>query len=265
MSRPINDLISLRGRRALITGAASGIGRAMALRFAEAGASLYLVDVNEAGLNEVANEVRGRFGVDVSTYRVDLSRKREIDDLWSAIRGREPDILVNNAGIYEFMDFLEVDEEALERTLAVNLKSVFHMCQGMIRGRGDRGGVIINVGSIESILPFARNLVHYDMSKMGVIALTRALAKEYGPKGFRINVIIAGGINTPGVQRLRQEAILKLRIDVIRTGVEYFMRMPLRRLGDPDEVARVALFLASDMASYVHGAAIPVDGGFLSA
>ncbi len=115
----------------------------MALRFAEAGASLYLVDVNEAGLNEVANEVRGgRFGVDVSTYRVDLSRKREIDDLWSAIRGgREPDILVNNAGIYEFMDFLEVDEEALERTLAVNLKSVFHMCQGMIRGGrgGDRG------------------------------------------------------------------------------------------------------------------------------
>ncbi len=137
MSKPINELISLRGgRRALITGAASGMGRAMALRFAEAGASLYLVDVNEAGLNDVANEIRSRFGVDVSTYRVDLSRKKEIDALWDSIKGREPDILVNNAGIYEFVDFLEVDEEALERTLAVNLKSVFYMCQGMIRGQG---------------------------------------------------------------------------------------------------------------------------------
>ncbi|GAB6944382.1 SDR family NAD(P)-dependent oxidoreductase [Vulcanisaeta sp. JCM 14467] len=265
MSRPISELISLRGRRALITGAASGMGRAMALRFAEAGASLYLVDINEAGLSEVASEVRSRFGVDVNTFRVDLSKKKEIDDLWNSIKGREPDILVNNAGVYEFVDFLEVDEEVLERSLSVNLKSVFYMCQSMIRSRGDKGGVIINIGSIESILPFARNLVHYDISKMGIIALTRALAKEYGPRGFRINVIIAGGINTPGVQRLKQEAILKLKIDIIRTGVEYFMRVPLKRLGDPDEVARVALFLASDMASYVHGAAIPVDGGFLSA
>ena len=207
----------------------------------------------------MANEARSKFSVDVSIFRVDLSRKKEIDNLWGSIKGKEPNILVNNAGVYEFVDLLEVDEEVLERSLSVNLKSVFYMCQSMIRSRGSKGGVIINIGSIESILPFARNLVHYDISKMGIIALTRALAKEYGLRGFRINVIIAGGINTPSVQRLKQEAVLKLKINVIRTGAEYFMRVPLKRLGDPDEVARVALFLASDMASYVYGAAIPVD------
>lgn len=260
----ILELVSLRGRRALITGAASGIGEAIALRFAEAGANLVLVDIDLEGLERVLGEVRG-FGVDAEIYRVDLSVKKEIDGLWDRLRGREPDILVNNAGIYVFRDFLELDENLLEKTLAVNLKAVLWMCQNMVRLRGNRGGVIINIGSIEAILPFAKSLVHYDISKMGVIALTRALAKEYGRKGYRINAIIPGGIKTPGVEKLKKEAILKLKIDIMKTGIEYMNRVPLGRMGEPDEVARVALFLASDLASYVHGAAIPVDGGFLSA
>ncbi|MEL9941097.1 MAG: SDR family oxidoreductase [Ignisphaera sp.] len=180
----ILELVSLRGRRALITGAASGIGEAIALRFAEAGANLVLVDIDLEGLERVLGEVRG-FGVDAEIYRVDLSVKKEIDGLWDRLRDREPDILVNNAGIYVFRDFLELDENLLEKTLAVNLKAVLWMCQNMVRLRGDRGGVIINIGSIEAILPFAKGLVHYDISKMGVIALTRTLAKEYGRKGFR--------------------------------------------------------------------------------
>jgi len=263
--RPISELISLRGRRALVTGAASGIGEAIALRFAEAGADLVLVDIDADGLSRVKERIRGLYGVDVEVFRVDLSRKEEIDGLWESLRGKEPDTLVNNAGIYVFRDFLEVDEALLERTLGVNLKAVFWMCQHMIRARGDRGGVIINVGSIEAILPFARGLVHYDVSKMSVIALTRALAREYGRKGYRINVVVPGGIRTPGVERLRREALLKLRIDVVKTGMEFMSRLPLGRLGEPDEVARVVLFLASDLASYVHGAVVVVDGGFLSA
>ena len=262
--KPICDLISLRGKRALITGAASGIGEAIAYRFAEAGADLVLVDIDEEGLRRVGERARG-YGVDVELYRVDLSSKSEIDRLWERIRGREPDILVNNAGIYVFRDFLEVDEELLEKTLAVNTKAVFWMCQHMVRARQGRGGVIINIGSIESVLPFARGLVHYDVSKMGVIALTRALAKEYGRKGFRVNVIVAGGIETPGVERLKREALLRLRIDIVKAGLEFMSRVPMGRMGDPDEVARVALFLASDLASYVHGAVVAVDGGFLSA
>jgi len=123
---------------------------------------------------------------------------------------------VNNAGIYVFRDFLEVDEDLLERTLSVNLKAVFWMCQHMIKQRQGRGGVIINVGSIEAILPFARGLVHYDVSKIGVIGLTRALAREYGRHNFRINVVVPGGIRTPGVEKLKREAILRFDIDVIK-------------------------------------------------
>ncbi len=263
--RSIRELISLRGRQALVTGAASGIGEAIAYRFAEAGADLVLVDINAEGLSRVKDSIRKSYGVNIEVFQVDLSKKKEIDRLWESLKDREPDTLVNNAGIYVFRNFLEVDEKLLEKTLAINLKAVFWMCHHMIRARGDKGGVIVNIGSVEAVLPFARGLVHYDVSKMGVIALTRALAREYGRKGYRVNAVIPGGIKSPGVERLKREAILGLKIDVIKTGMEFMSRLPLRRLGEPDEVARVVLFLASDLASYVHGAVIPVDGGFLSA
>ena len=128
-----------------------------------------------------------------------------------------------------------------------------------------QGRVIINLGSIEAILPFAKGLVHYDISKMGILALTRALAREYGKDGFRINAIVPGGIKMPGTERLRREAILKLKLDVIKTGMNFLSRLPLGRMGDPDEVARMMLVLATDLSTYVHGALIPVDGEFLSA
>jgi 3-oxoacyl-[acyl-carrier protein] reductase len=263
--KPLFELISLRGKSSLITGAASGIGRATAIRFAEAGSHLFLVDINLDGLNSVKSEVKELFGADTEVFRADLSRKEEIDKLWSQIRGREPDVLVNNAGIYEFRDFLELDEAFLERTLSINLKSVFWMSQHMIRSRINKGGVIINVSSVEAFLPLAKRLSHYDVSKIGVIGLTRALAKEYGPRGFRINAVAPGGIKTPSVEKLTREALMKMDIETIKTGVIYRARLPLRRMGEPDEVARVILFLASDLSSYIQGAVIPVDGGFLSA
>ncbi len=263
--KPIYDLISLKGRSSLITGAASGIGRATTLRFGEAGSSLILVDIDNEGLRKVAEEVRDRYRVEVEAYKVDLSRKNEVDKLWRNLEGREPDILVNIAGIYIFRDFLEIDQGFLEKVMNVNLYSVLWMCQHMVKRRLSKGGVIINVGSIESILPFAKNLVHYDVSKIGVLGLTRALAREYGRRGFRVNIVIPGGIETESVKKLKKEALLKLKTDIIKTGIEFSRRLPMGRMGDPDEVARVILFLASDLASYVNGAAIPVDGGFLSA
>jgi len=262
--KKLHELLSLRDRVSLITGAASGIGEALALRFAEAGSNLYLVDVDSRGLKRVEERVSESYDVAISSFQADLRMKHEIDKLWESIRGKEPDILVNNAGVYLFKDFLEVDEDFLEHTLSVNLKSVFWMCQHMIKARGNKGGVIINVGSIEAILPFAKGLVHYDISKIGVIGLSRALAREYGKNGFRVIALIPGGINTPGVQKLRREAVLKLKIDIIKTGVNFMNRLPLGRMGTPDEVARIAVVLASDIASYITGALIPVDGGFLS-
>jgi NAD(P)-dependent dehydrogenase (short-subunit alcohol dehydrogenase family) len=252
----------LQGKRALITGSAVGIGRAMAYRFAEAGADLELVDMNKRGLGLVRNEL-SRLGSEIDIYKVDLSKEEEIGALWEELSGKEPDILVNNAGIYPFKNFLEIDDAFLSKVLAINLKSAFLMCQHMIRRRLKKGGVIINISSIEAILPFAEDLIPYDISKIGVIALTRALANQYGKNGFRINVIVPGGIRTPGTTAVAKD-ISRFRVGLVKTGVQFATRLPLRRGGQPDEVARIAVVLASDLSSYIHGALIPVDGGFLS-
>ncbi len=260
--RPLSELISLQGRRAIVTGAASGIGRAIALRFAEAGASLVLVDIDMEGLRSLETELKGNTGPEL--HRVDLSDKPEIDRFWESLEGGPPEILVNNAGIYPFKDFLEIDEEFLRRVMDVNLSSVLWMSQHMIRRRIDHGGVIINVASIEAILPFMDHLSHYGASKAGVIALSRGLARDYGKKGFRINVLVPGGIVTPGTMGVAK-SIANLNLGLVMSGLEFRQRLPLRRAGKPDEIALMALVLASDLSSYVHGAVIPVDGGFLSA
>ncbi|MDI9643639.1 MAG: SDR family oxidoreductase [Candidatus Verstraetearchaeota archaeon] len=260
---PLEELISLREKTALITGSATGIGKAIARRFAEAGANLELVDINEKGLDEVKGELES-YCVRVNIHIVDLSKKAQIDSLWEGLSGKEPDILVNNAGIYPSKSFLDVDEVFLDKVMGVNLESVFWMCQQMIRRRLKKGGIIINMGSIEAVMPLKEGLSHYDASKAGVMVLSRALASEYGKHGFRINVLVPGGIWTSGTKSLALEAI-KLNMNVVKSGIEYDMRTPLRRLGKPDEVARMALVLASDLSSYVNGALIVVDGGFLSA
>ncbi len=260
--KSINELLSLKGKRALITGAAAGIGRAIAYRVAEAGADLELVDINLREMKKIAAELRD-FDVKVNVHKVDLSKREEILALWEEL-GDGVDILINNAGIYLFKDFTDVDEEFFEKILKVNFKSVFWMCQEMIRRRGKKGGAILNVASIEAVLPFAKGLIHYDVSKMGVIALTRALAREYGKMGFRVNAIVPGGIKTPGVKKLEREAAMKLNVDLIKTAINFRNRLPLGRFGDPDEVARMVVVLVSELASYMTGAMIAIDGGFLS-
>jgi NAD(P)-dependent dehydrogenase (short-subunit alcohol dehydrogenase family) len=261
--KTLAELISLRGKTALITGSASGIGKAIAYRFAEAGADLELVDVNEEQLKNAQDEL-AKLNVKVGAHKVDLSNKSEIEQLWSKLEGREPDILVNNAGIYPLKDFLELDEAFLQNVMDVNLNSTLWMCQKMIKTRAKRGGVIINVGSVEAVMPVKEDLVPYGLSKVGVIMLTRSLAAEYGRHGYRINALIPGGVFTSGTKKLAKEA-LKFNVGIIQSGLEYRQRLPLGRLGKPDEIARMALVLASDLSSYVHGALVAVDGGFLSA
>jgi NAD(P)-dependent dehydrogenase (short-subunit alcohol dehydrogenase family) len=259
----LSDLLSLHGKKAMITGSGSGIGKAMAYRFAEAGADLDLIDINEKSLSTVREEL-AKFNRDIMIYRVNLSKKEEIDSLWKKLEGKEPDILVNNAGIYPTKPFTEVDETFLDKVMDINLNSVFWMCQYMIKSRLKKGGVIINVGSIEAVMPLKEDLSHYSISKAGVIALSRALASEYGKHGFRINVLVPGGTWTPGTRSLAKDA-LKLKLSLVKSGIEYNMRTPLNRLGKPDEIARMALVLATELSSYVQGALIVVDGGFLSA
>ncbi len=259
--KSIPELLSLKDKRALITGSAAGIGKAIAYRFAEAGADLDLVDVNEDGLKVVKANL-ARFKVDINIHRIDISVKKQIDCLWEKLINREPDILVNNAAVYPLKRFSDVDEEFLREVTEINLNSVFWMCQQMVKRRSRKGGVIINIGSIEAILPFKRDLVHYSVTKAGVIAMTRALAKEHG-NAFRVNAIVPGGIVTPGTKNVAK-GILKFDLGIVKSGVEFKTRLPIGRFGNPDEVALMALVLASDLATYVNGTLIPVDGGFLS-
>ena len=261
--RSLDQLISLKGKRALVTGAAAGIGKAIVYRLAEAGADLDIVDIDGESLAAVKSELEG-LGVGVRLHIVDISKKEEIDRLWENLEGDGPDILVNNAGIYPLKSFLEVDEAFYRRVMETNLDSVYWMCQHMVRKRLKKGGVIINIGSIEAVMPFKEDLAHYSASKAGVIALTRALAKEYGKRGFRVNAIVPGGIITQGTRAVAK-GVLRLQFGLLKTGAEFKQRLPIGRMGQPDEVARMVLVLASDLASYVHGAVIPVDGGFLAA
>lgn len=260
--KKIEDLVSLRGKIAIVTGAASGIGKAVALRFAEARCNLHLIDIDDKGLTETKKDAE-KFGVNVANHIVDLSNKKEIDEFWERIDGSSIDILANIAGIYPFIKFTEIDEDKLAKVFSINLFSVYWMCQNYIKARlkSKKGGVIINTTSIEAFLPFEENLSHYTGSKAGVVALTRALAKEYGKQGFRVNAVAPGGIKTPGVMKKAKE----LGFKSVQAYREFKKRLPLGRFGEADEVARVFLFLASDLSSYVNGAVIVVDGGFLSA
>ena len=253
------QLVSLKGKNAVITGAANGIGEAIAYRLGEAGASLSLIDIDHKGLVELQASLKER-KVESTSHLIDLRNKDEIDAFWDETQAN---ILVNNAGIYPIKDFLDLDPDFYDNVLKVNLNQVIWMCQHFIKKNLKKGGVILNVSSIEAILPFKSGMSHYSISKTGVLALTRGLARDYGKKGFRVNSLVPGGIITPGTKNVAKE-IVKLNFGLLKTGYDFSTRLPLCRAGDPDEVALAALFLVSDMSSYITGAIIPVDGGFLS-
>lgn len=256
------ELISMVGRTVMVTGAASGIGYATALRFADAGADLLLVDINPEALGKAVDEIKA-LGRRAQGFVVDLADKAAIDQLWSTLDPL-PDTLINNAGVYPMKDFLEIDEAFLAKTFKLNFESALWTCQHFIRRRQQLGGVIVNVSSVEAILPFKRDMVAYSASKTAILSLTRSLARDYGKQGFRANVIIPGAVKTPGTMSLMKKALTQVNVELMKTGYDFQSRLALGRWGQPDEVARVALFLASELASYVQGAMIPVDGGFLS-
>ncbi len=255
--------IDLSGKTALITGAANGIGKALCKVFSSVGARIVAVDIDRKSLQRLSREFE-REGRYVLCRQLDISRKKEMDRLWAELEGEEVHVLINNAGIYPFKDFLDLDEALLERVMNLNLYSVIWMCQHFIRKNKGRGGIIVNIGSIEAIMPFKKGLSQYSLSKVGVITLTRDLAREFASRGFRINAVIPGGILTRGTQSAAWKGIRHLEFGLVRDAFHFRQRIPAGRLGKAEEVAHMALVLASDLASYVHGALIPVDGGFLS-
>ena len=244
----------LQNRIAIVTGAARGIGLACAQRFAAEGATLVLADLDEAAGTAAAAAIP-----DAAFVRADVSRKADVAALVQQTLDRHGriDLLVNNAGITHACEFLDLAEEDFERVLAVNLKSMFLCGQAVARSMVKLGvrGSIVNMSSANAVVAIA-NQVPYVVSKGGINQLTKVMAVALAPHGIRVNGIGPGTILT----ELAKQAVLT--DDAARRKI--LSRTPLGRCGEPEEVAAVAAFLASDDASYLTGQTIYPDGGRLA-
>jgi NAD(P)-dependent dehydrogenase (short-subunit alcohol dehydrogenase family) len=247
----------LDGRIALVTGGRRGIGRAVALALAGAGADVAVADaVTEDGrLEEVAGEI-GALGRSALAVKVDISRAGEVETMTQAVLGRfgRLDILVNCAGVWiPGQTLVECPEESWDRVIDVNLKGTYLCCRSAGRVMlGQRAGSIVNLSSQVGLNP-GTGAGAYSISKAGIIMMTRQLALELAHAGIRVNALAPGIVRTD------------FNIDLWREP-ENARRMaegvPLGRLAEPEDVARAALFLASDDAAYITGAVLPVDGGW---
>lgn len=239
---------------ALVTGASRGIGKAIAQTFAKEGYQVILhYHKNESSAVQAMEEMRAK-GWDVSVAQADVSDRRQVEDMVSAALSRfgKIDVLVNNAGVAASELFTDITASDWRRMMGVNVDGVFHCCQCVLPGMISRKqGSIINISSIWGITG-ASCEVHYSAAKAAVIGLTRALAKEVGPSGIRVNCIAPGVIDTD-MNRNLDENTIKTLID----------ETPLCRIGTPDEIAQTALFLAGAGASFITGQVISPNGGFL--
>jgi len=261
----IAEIFDLKGKAAIVTGGAMGIGEAIALQLAEAGASVMIADISLEAANKVVDQIKSRGGKAEAIYADagSASDARKVAQATVDTFGRL-DILVNNAGIYPFSPALETTEALWDKVLGINLKGVFFFAQAAAQQmiKVGHGGKIINIASIDALHPTG-NLVHYDASKGGVVMVTKSLALEFGPHKINVNAIAPGSIQTPGGQA-QSAAILKATSMPSEELMKAFTaRIPLRRTGEPADIAKVVLFLASSASDYMTGSLVVVDGGYL--
>jgi NAD(P)-dependent dehydrogenase (short-subunit alcohol dehydrogenase family) len=247
----------LDGKVAVITGAASGIGREAALLFSAEGASVCVADVSAEQGERTAAECREAF-----FQQVDVADSASVEAMYAAAGDRFGgiDVLYNNAGISPEDDasILETDEGAWQRVQDVNLKGVFLCCKHGIPHLLERGGgSVINVASFVAVLGAATSQISYTASKGGVLALSRELAVQFARRGVRVNALCPGPVETP--------LLLRIFGDDPAAYERRRVHLPMGRLAKPREIANGALFLASDDASYVTGATFLVDGGLTAA
>ena len=249
----------LENRSAIVTGAARGIGLAVARRFLEEGARVVVADVDEDG-GSAAVETLGELGA-VRYVHCDVGDRLSVRNLVAATVDAfgSVDVLVNNAGIVHAADFLELTEDDFDRVLRVNLKGAFLVGQAaakrMVRQveEGNAPGAIVNMSSINAVVAIA-NQVPYSVSKGGLNQLTRVMALALAPHGIRVNGIGPGSIMTDMLASVANDAAAHRRV---------LSRTPLGRIGEPSEIASIAAFLASDDASYMTGQILYADGGRL--
>ena len=239
----------------VVTGGASGMGAAACRLFAAEGGRVVVADLDGDGALKVANEIGGR------AFRIDVAKEAELRDLVAfATEGTgRLDVLFNNAAVghsatgrYKMASIVDTPEDAWEGIVAINMKGVAFGCKHAIPVMvAQGGGAIVNNASIQAIKGIL-GADAYTCAKGGVVSLTRTLAVDWGAKNIRVNCICPGPIATPMIQAL---------LDDPATAPGMYADVPMARVGQPEEVARVAVFLASDDASYVNGAIVPVDGG----
>jgi NAD(P)-dependent dehydrogenase (short-subunit alcohol dehydrogenase family) len=242
----------LNGRVCIVTGGAQGIGEACVRRFAREGAKPVIVDIDDTRGRALAQELGALY------VHCDVGQKVEVESVVAqvlAAHGRI-DVLVNNAGIFKAADFLEVTEADFDAVLRVNLKGSFLMGQAVAREMAKAGGgAIVNMSSVNGVLAIP-NIASYNVSKGGINQLTRVMALALADKGIRVNAVAPGTIAT----ELAAKAVLTSEEAKRRI----MSRTPLRRLGEPDEIADTVAYLASDAASYITGEIVVVDGGRLT-
>jgi 2-deoxy-D-gluconate 3-dehydrogenase len=251
----ITDLFDLGGKVALVTGANTGLGQAMAVALAKAGANVALVgrsapDETEARINAVGGKT--------AVVMADLSEAGVVSEVVAQVEESlgPVNILVNNAGISRREDALEFSEQDWDAVMATNLKVPFFLAQAVAKSmvEAKRGGKIINIASLLSLQGGIR-VASYTASKSGLAGLTRLLANEWAAKGVNVNAIVPGYFATNNTEALRNDPDRNRQI---------LERIPAGRWGDPEDLGGAAVYLASRASDYVHGVSIPVDGGWLA-
>jgi 3-oxoacyl-[acyl-carrier protein] reductase len=241
----------LEGKVCLITGAAQGIGLATALKFAREGATVVVCDVKQAGVDAAVAQCE-TLGAPALGFAMDVTQREMVDAVVVQVKARlgRIDVLVNNAGITQDARLQKMTLEQFDRVIDVNLRGVFHCAQAVTETMtAQGGGVILNASSVVGLYGnFGQT--NYAASKFGVIGFTKTWSRELGPKGIRVNAVAPGFIATPILSTIPEKVI-----------AEMAHRVPLGRLGQPEEIANVYAFLASDEASYINGTVIEVSGG----
>ncbi len=252
-------MTDLKGKVAIITGARRGMGKSHALTLAKAGAKVVVADISKEDCEIVVEEIK-KNGGEAIAVKCDVTKKEDIDNMVKAAVGKwgKVDILVNNAGICQFKPFLELTEEDWDRTLDINLKGYFLCAQAAAKEMANqKSGVIVNIASIAmgQVGVGFSTLAHYCASKGGIVAMTETLASELAPYNIRVNAIAPGMIETPMIDPLKQDP---------KTMEAMLAQVPMHRVGKPEEVSNLVLFLTSDQSSYMTGSTIVIDGGWLA-